>query len=93
MVQTKKELKTAASKSKKTEGESMSELEKKIKQNEVLGKELVKDIKSLKKMQHDHGNELVGLDISEQYPEKIKQLMEEIRWASDRQKELEDKIE
>jgi hypothetical protein len=43
----------------------MGELEKKIKYNELLSKELVKEIKSLKKMQHDHGNELVGLDISE----------------------------
>ncbi len=43
----------------------MVDLEKRIKHNEVMSKELIKEIKSLKKMQHDHGNELVGLDIGE----------------------------
>lgn len=43
----------------------MSEFEKRIKHNEAVSKELIKEIKSLKKLQHDHGNELMGLDISE----------------------------
>jgi hypothetical protein len=42
----------------------------------------------LKKLQHDQGNELVGLDIKEDYPEKIRGLLEEAKWAKDKQFEL-----
>jgi len=47
----------------------------------------------LKKLQHDKGNELVELDISEGYPEKIRSLLEEVRWAKDKHLELTEKLE
>lgn len=90
-LQSKKELKQS-NKPKRTENERLQDIEKKIKKNEALSKELIKEIKALKKLSHDNGNELIDLDISEQYPDKIKSLMEEIRWAKDRQNELVEKI-
>ena len=69
----KKELEKAK-KSGKTDSERILEFEKKIKANEELSKELIKEIKQLKKVHHENGNELFGLDISEQYPGKINQL-------------------
>jgi hypothetical protein len=48
--QAKKELKQSNGKSKKTEGEKMMDLEKRIKQNEFQSKELIKEIKQLKKL-------------------------------------------
>jgi hypothetical protein len=43
-------------------------------------------------VQHEQGNELVGLQNTDDYPEKIKSLMEEVRWAKDKQLELEEKV-
>jgi hypothetical protein len=42
----------------------------------------------LRKLQHDKGQELVDLDIKEDYPEKIRSLLEEVRWAKDKQIDL-----
>jgi len=67
----KKEFKNQ-NKPKKTENEKVVILEQKIKMNENIGKEIMNEIKALKKLQHDNGNELIDLDISGQYPEKIK---------------------
>lgn len=44
-------------------------------------------------MQHDHGNELLELNNPSEYPEKIRSLMEEVRWAKDKQLELIEKVE
>lgn len=38
----------------------------------------------LKKLEHDKGNELVELDIKEEYPGKIRSLLEELKWAKDK---------
>lgn len=59
---------------------------------ESKNKDLEKEIKALKRLQHDQGNQLVGLQNTEDYPEKIKSLMEEVRWAKDKSLELEDKL-
>jgi len=89
----KKELRKAQGPSKKSENERLIQCEKKIRGYEEQSKELIKEIKQLKKLQNEHGNELVGLDISEQYPEKIKQLMEEIRFARDQSEHHKQKIQ
>lgn len=47
----------------------------------------------LKKLQHDKSVELIEMDIKEEYPEKIRSLMEEVRWNKDKQMDLEQKIE
>ena len=76
-----------------TESEKVVELEQKIVGVEMKTKDVIKEIKNLKKIQHDQGNELVGLDASDgEYPEKIKQLMEEVRWNKDKNIELEEKL-
>ena len=67
-----------------SESEKIVELERKIIAVEMKNKDLQKEIKHLSRLQHDQGNELVGLDISDQYPEKIKSLLEEVRWAKDK---------
>ena len=78
---------------KMTESEKVVELEQKVVGVEIKIKEVTKEIKNLKRIQHDQGNELVGLDSTEgEYPDKIKQLMEEVRWNKDKNLELEDKI-
>lgn len=59
---------------------------------ESKNKDLEREIKALKRLQHDQGNQLVGLQNTEDYPEKIKSLMEEVRWAKDKSLELEDKL-
>ena len=42
----------------------------------------------LKKLQHDKAQELVDLDYKDDYPEKIRSLLEEVRWAKDKQIDL-----
>lgn len=76
-----------------TESEKIADIESKIQSTEAKNKELQKEIKSLAKMQHDQGRELVGLNSAEEYPEKIRSLLEEVRWAKDKQQELRDKLE
>ncbi|CDW84921.1 UNKNOWN [Stylonychia lemnae] len=90
--QSKKELVAIQKKSSMTDSERIVDLEQKIIGTELKIKDLQKEIKNLKKIQHDQGNELLGLDNKEEYPEKIRSLMEEVRWAKDKQIELQDKI-
>jgi hypothetical protein len=47
----------------------------------------------LKKLQHDKGQELVDMDIKQEYPEKIRSLIEEVRCGKERQADLNAKIE
>lgn len=46
----------------------------------------------LKRLQHDKGNELVGLDLGGDYPDKIRSLLEELRWVKDKQAELTERV-
>lgn len=71
-----------------SEGEKIQNLDRKISNTDYKCRELQREIKILKKLQHDQGNELVGLDIKEDYPEKIRGLLEEAKWAKDKQFEL-----
>ena len=47
----------------------------------------------LKKLQHDKSQELVDLDIKEDFPDKIRSLLEEVRWAKDKNLDLTEKVE
>jgi hypothetical protein len=71
-----------------SEGERLIALERKIANTDYKSKELQKEIKMLKRLAHDKGNELVDLDISKEYPEKIRSLLEEIRWSKEKQNDL-----
>jgi hypothetical protein len=51
-----------------SEGDRIALYEKKIMNKEGKCRELQKEIKMLKKLQYDKGNELVGLDLGEDYP-------------------------
>lgn len=82
-----KELKVINRKGGKTEGDRLVDLDKKIKMANDKGADLKREIKHLKKVQIDQGNELVGLEVSDEHQEKIKSLIEEIRWAKEKQLE------
>ena len=47
-------------------------VDRKIAKTEANSKELQREIRMLKKLSHDKGNELVDLDIRDEYPEKIR---------------------
>ena len=47
-----------------------------------------KEIKLLKRLQKHQGNRLVDLDSDSQFPEKIKQLMEESKFNKEKMKDL-----
>jgi hypothetical protein len=47
----------------------------------------------LKKLQYDKSQELVDLDIKEDFPDKIRSLLEEVRWAKDKNLDLTEKVE
>ena len=47
----------------------------------------------LKKLQHDKSQELVDLDFKEDFPDKIRSLLEEVRWAKDKILDLTEKVE
>jgi septal ring factor EnvC (AmiA/AmiB activator) len=87
------ELKKLSKKSTQSEADRLQTLERKIANTEFKSKELLKEIKMLKKLQHDKSVELIEMDIKEEYPEKVRSLMEEVRWNKDKQIDLEYKIE
>jgi septal ring factor EnvC (AmiA/AmiB activator) len=87
------ELKKLTKKSTQSEADRLQTLERKIANTEFKSKELLKEIKMLKKLQHDKSVELIEMDIKEEYPEKVRSLMEEVRWNKDKQIDLEYKIE
>jgi hypothetical protein len=65
-------LKLSLNKNGKSEADKVQDLEKKIRFVETKNKDLSKEIKQLKKLQHDNGNELMELDDPDSYPEKIR---------------------
>ena len=87
------ELKKLTKKSTQSEADKLQAMERKITNTEFKSKELLKEIKMLKKLQHDKSVELIEMDIKEEYPEKVRSLMEEVRWNKDKQIDLEQKIE
>ena len=93
ITQSQLELRRLQRKTQMSEGEKIQNLDRKISNTDYKCRELQREIKILKKLQHDQGNELVGLDIKENYPEKIRGLLEEAKWAKDKQSELQDKLD
>ena len=93
ITQSQLELRRLQRKTQMSEGEKIQNLDRKISNTDYKCRELQREIKILKKLQHDQGNELVGLDIKEDYPEKIRGLLEEAKWAKDKQSELQDKLD
>ena len=93
ITQSQLELRRLQRKTQMSEGEKIQNLDRKISNTDYKCRELQREIKMLKKLQHDQGNELVGLDIKEDYPEKIRGLLEEAKWAKDKQFELQDKLD
>ena len=87
------ELKKLTKKSTQSESDKLQTMERKITNTDFKSKELLKEIKMLKKLQHDKSVELIEIDIKEEYPEKVRSLMEEVRWNKDKQIDLEQKIE
>jgi chemotaxis regulatin CheY-phosphate phosphatase CheZ len=91
--QSKKELDQLRKRAQMTESERIVDLEQKIIGTELKIKDLIKEIKQLTRMQHDQGNELVELTNTGEYPDKIRGLMEEVRWHRDRQLELKERTQ
>lgn len=88
----KQELKSVKKKSKMTEGERLIALQEKITFTNEQNKEYEKELRMLKRQQNMQGDELQKLDNSEQYPVKLRQLMEEVRFAKDKQMNLSEKF-
>ena len=82
------ELKSQQKKANMNEADRMQNVERKIQNTEFKTKDVQKEIKMLKKLQHDKAQELVDLDYKDDYPEKIRSLLEEVRWAKDKQIDL-----
>lgn len=53
-----------------------------------MNKDLAHEIKALNKLQRMQADELIELTDEATYPEKIKQLLEEIKFAKEKQQEL-----
>ena len=67
-------------------------VKKKIAKCEERNLDLQKEIKLLRRLQHHQGNRLVDIESTEAYPDKIKQLMEERKYANEKLQDTKDKI-
>ncbi len=76
----------------KTEGERIAELEEKIKLQLELNTELTKEFRSLKQQQKSNANELVVMNKEDNYPVKIRQILEEIRVSRELNSMLKSKL-
>ena len=63
-----------------------------MKEAEDKNVELKQEIKLLKRLQYHQGNRLLDIEGSEQYPVKIKQLMEERKFAQEKLTDTKNKI-
>ena len=54
---------------------------------------VTKEIKLLKRLQHHQGNRLIDLENPNTFPEKIKHLVEERKFQTDKNQELLKKLE
>lgn len=73
-------------------------LKERIEETQRANKELVQEIKLLKRLEHHQGQRLLDISNPEQFPEKLKQLSEQKNWAVERilnlrQKEEQEKAE
>ena len=75
-----------------SEGDRLVTIGDKIVYTQESNKDLEKELRLLKRQQNLQGSELVRLENSETYPVKLKQLMEEVRFARERQMDQTEKL-
>ena len=88
----KKELKSLKKKSQLTQGDKLVTLQEKIMKTTEQNKELERELRLLKRQQKLQGNELVKLQNTDDYPTKIRQLMEDVRFAREKQMDQSERI-
>ena len=86
------ELKSMKKKSKMTEADKLIAMQEKIAYTIEQNKELEKELRLLKRQQHLQGSELHRLENTETYQQKVKQLMEELRFAREKQMDQSEKL-
>ena len=64
-----------------------------IEQRQEEIKQVTKEVKLLKRLQHHQGNRLVDLENPNTFPEKIKHLVEERKFQTDKNQDLLKKLE
>ena len=72
-------------KSKMTDADRLMTLQDKIAKTAEQNRELDRELKMLKRQQQMQGSELVKLENTDTYQNKLKQLMEELRFAKEKQ--------
>ena len=93
LKQARTELKALGKKKGKTEGDKIISLQDKIFECKEENKQLTKQAKELRQRQAVQGKRLVNLQDGTNYPQKIRQLMEEVRIAKERQAELTNRLQ
>jgi len=68
-----------------TEADKLIAMQEKIAYTIEQNKELEKELRLLKRQQHLQGSELHRLENTDTYQQKVKQLMEELRFAREKQ--------
>lgn len=76
-----------------TEADRLMALQDKIHHQVEQNKELEKELRMLKRQQHLQGSELNKLENTDTYQTKLKQLMEELRFAKEKQIDTTDKLQ
>jgi hypothetical protein len=75
------------------EGEELNKMLAKIDENQTEIQETSKEIRLLRRLQIHQGNRLVDLEDPETFPAKIKHLIEERKFQTDKNKDLMVKLE
>ena len=75
-----------------TEADRLMALQDKITRTAEQNRELDKELKMLKRQQHLQGSELNKLENTDTYQTKLKQLMEELRFAKEKQIDSTEKL-
>ena len=75
-----------------TESDRLMALQDKITNTVEQNRELEKELKMLKRQQHLQGSELNILENTDIYQEKLKKLMEELRFANEKQVDTSEKL-
>ncbi len=67
------------------------QLEANLREAEKRNNELMREIKALQKIQNDQSKALEKITNTNDYVQKVKNLMDELRWAKERIREVEEK--
>ena len=76
----------------KQEFQKQVELEDKLKESEAMVSALKKEVRSVQRIQLDQGKALQRMTNENDYPQKIKNLMEELRVSRDRVIQLDERL-